>query len=203
MGKQKSDRKSRFCQDVIPKHNRMSNQNTNKIVQLFWWPFGGPSKSLAELYERRVVNFSVIERWSISYLLCHLHVHFQEELILKSWSPVLQLTAFQVERQVYGNMWHQFACMQTWSEALLIHFPSADPTTLAQNFTLFPRICFLHHITGATVCTSYTWLGGSSNLTTLHLLTLLAGTASFNSFCLGVISHCISKVSHHNHPTVY
>lgn len=142
MGKQKSDRKSRFCQDVIPKHNRMSNQNTNKIVQLFWWPFGGPSKSLAELYERRVVNFSVIERWSISYLLCHLHVHFQEELILKSWSPVLQLTAFQVERQVYGNMWHQFAWCKLGQKLFSFIFLQLIPLLLLKISHYFQGFVF-------------------------------------------------------------
>lgn len=182
MGKQNSDRKHRFCQEVIPKHAGTSNQNTSKIAQLFWWPFGGPSKSSAELYKRRVVNFFLNEHWSISYPLCHSSMNVcgfaRGAYILKVEAQFysLQLSKWK------GKSWYQSTWMHTWSQALRI-FLQLYPIALTQNFTQIPRTCFLHHISSAAVCTSYTRLGSSSNFTKSHLLTLWAGTASFNNFC--------------------
>lgn len=87
---------------------RISFQNTSeldtriqiKLCNFSYDPFGGPSKSPAGLYEKRVGHFLLNEHWSISYLLCYFSKNSRE---FATWELKLRSTDFQVESQVHGS----------------------------------------------------------------------------------------------------
>lgn len=135
---------------------RMSFQNTTewdtriqiKLCNFSCDLFGGPSKSPGELYGKRVGHIFLNEHWSISHLLCYFSKNATGELKLRS-------TAFQVERQVQGNTSDTslHACMPTHK---CFSFSFSYTPLLLLKISRLSRICVLHCITGAEVCTSYT-----------------------------------------------
>lgn len=146
MGMEKSFRKPRFCQDVIPKHNRMRHQNIKKTfpVTLLVVHLSHTENCMKREWDTFFLKWTLI----ISHPLCYFSKNATGELKLRS-------TTFQVERQVRGNT--NDTILHAWVPThKCFSFPFIYTPLLLLKISQLLRICFLHCITSAEVCTSYT-----------------------------------------------
>lgn len=122
-----------------------------KLCNFSYDLFGGPSKSPAELYERRVGHFVLNEHRSVSYLLCYFSKNSHE---FATWELKLISTAFQVERQVHGNTsgTSLHACIPTQK---CFSFSFSCTHCSCTKFHISQGFVFFHCITTAADCMSY------------------------------------------------